>query len=216
MLTGRFTADDVMATGRAHLIVGLVFTWLAGMGRYWDNPRAGFWQKLGLGSVIYVFALSAFVWLLLWPLRPQRWSYTKLATFIAAVAPPALLYAIPVERFMTLQDARSVNVWFLALVATWRVVLYVLYLWRVAELRWLRLFSGAVLPLTVIVFTLFSLNLERVMFDLMAGNDPNRGSPSDEAYQVLFLLSLWSMVVAPVAFAVYLACVILARRRSAP
>ena len=203
-----------MSTWRAHLYVGLLFAWLAGMGRYWDNPRANILQKLGLGSVVYVFALAAFLWLLLWPLRPERWSYFRLVTFIAAVAPPALLYAIPVERFMTLQAARTVNVWFLAVVATWRVVLYVLFLWRVAGLRGLRLFSGAVLPLTVIVFALTALNLEKAVFDLMAGNDPNRGTPSDHAYEVLFLLSFWSFMVAPVAFAIYLACVILARRRS--
>ncbi len=214
VLTGRFTADDVMSAGPAHLIVGLLFAWLAGIGRYWDNPRASFAQKLGLGSVIYVFALSAFLWLLLLPMRPERWSYFKLVTFIAAVSPPALLYAIPVERSMTLEDARSMNVWFLAIVATWRVVLYVLFLWRVAEFRGLRLLSGAVLPLTVIVFTLFSLNLERVVFDLMAGNSANRGTANDRAYIVLFLLSFWSMWIAPVAFAIYLACIILVRRRS--
>lgn len=214
VLTGRFTADDVMSTGPAHLIDGLLFAWLAGIGRYWDNPRASFAQKLGLGSVIYVFALAAFLWLLLLPMRPERWSYVKLVTFIAAVAPPALLYAIPVERYMTLRDARSVNVWFLAIVATWRVVLYVLFLWRVAEFRGLRLVSGAVLPLTVIIFTLTALNLEKVVFDLMAGNDPNRGTPSDDAYAFLFVLSFFSFYVAPVAFAIYLACIILVRRRS--
>lgn len=213
VLTGRFTAQDVEWAGRAHLLTGLLFAWLAGIGRYWDNPRAGVLQKLGLGSMVYVFVLAAFLWLLLRPLRPARWSYVRLVTFIAAVAPPALLYAIPVERFLTLQAARTVNFWFLAIVALWRVVLYVLFLWRAAELRGLRLISAAVLPLTIIVFALSALNLEHAVFELMAGNDPNRGTPSDAAYKFLLFLSLWSMIVTPIALVLYLAAITLLRRR---
>ena len=211
VLTGRFTADDVASVGRAHLIVGLVFAWLAGIGRYWDNPRAHLLQKLGLGSVIYVFVLAAFLWLLLWPLRPARWSFLNVAAFIAAVAPPALLYAIPVERFLPLPTARSINFWFLAVVATWRVVLYVLFLWRAAELRWIRLISAATLPLTVIVVALTALNLEHVVFNIMAGNTQPE-TAADTAYKVLFVLTIWSFVVAPIALVLYLAAITMTRR----
>ena len=71
-LTGRFTADDIVAAGPAHLLVGLLFTWIAGMARYWDSPRAHRAQHLGLGSLVYVLVLSAFLGLLLMPLRPAR------------------------------------------------------------------------------------------------------------------------------------------------
>ena len=213
VLTARFTADDVASVRWPHLAVGLLFTWLAGIGRYWDSPRANTLQHLGVGSLVYVFVLSAFLWLLLMPLQPARWSYFQILTFISAVSPPAVLYAIPVEKFMTLDQARRINVWFLAIVATWRVALYVVFLVRYAGFRYLRLIVAALLPLTVIVFGLTALNLERAVFDLMAGLDPAAGTSADSAYEVLLGLSLFSLVVAPVVFALYLGLVILGRRR---
>src|SRR3712207_7552248 len=45
------------------LAFGLACTWLVGVGRYWDNPRASLLQHLGVGSVVYVFALALLLWL---------------------------------------------------------------------------------------------------------------------------------------------------------
>src|SRR5512134_2839207 len=108
---------------KAYLAFGLLFTWLAGVGRYWDNPRALAWQQLGLGSLAYVFCLAFVLWVLLLPLRPKLWSYKNVLIFITLTAPPAVLYAIPVERFMSLAAAQAANAWFLGVVATWRVAL---------------------------------------------------------------------------------------------
>lgn len=207
MLSGRFTGEDVAATGTSHLIVGLVFTWLAGIGRYWDSPRASILQHLGVGSLLYVLALSAFLWLLLMPLRPERWSYREILTFICAVSPPAILYAIPVERFLSLAEARRTNVWFLAIVALWRVVLYVIFLYRYARFRGLRWIVAAILPLVVIVFALTALNLERAAFDVMAGLDPAQGTSADTAYAVLFGLTLLSFYGAPVMLVLYVVAI---------
>ena len=55
-----------------------------------------------------------FVWLVIWPLRPKEWSYKKVLTFVSLTSAPAILYAIPVERFLSLPTARSVNAWFLS------------------------------------------------------------------------------------------------------
>jgi hypothetical protein len=203
VLSGRFTAADVEATTTVHLGVGLLFTWLAGIGRYWDNPRAHLLQHLGVGSLVYVVVLSAFFWLLLMPLRPARWSYVKILTFVCAVSPPAILYAIPVEKFLSLGDARRANVWFLAVVASWRVILYVVFLVRYAGLRYLRLVVAALLPLTLIVFGLTALNLERAVFNVMAGLDPAAGTSADAAYAVLFLLAFLSFRVAPIVVILY-------------
>lgn len=47
---------------KAFLAYGFIFTWLAGVGRYWDNPRAELWQIMGLGSIAYVFVLALIIW----------------------------------------------------------------------------------------------------------------------------------------------------------
>ena len=168
-LTFRRVKLDMARKGHLYLAFGLVCTWLAGIGRYWDNPRAETWQYLGLGSLAYVLVLAAFLWLLIWPLRPSNWSYRGVLTFVGLTSPPGLLYAVPVERFVSLATAQAINVWFLAIVAAWRVVLLVLYLKRAAGLSALSLVVAAFLPLTLIVTALTALNLEHVVFQVMGG-----------------------------------------------
>ncbi len=180
------------------LAFGLACTWLAGIGRYWDNPRAEWWQLLGLGSLAYVFALALLLWLLLYPFRPLNWRYRNLLVFISLTAPPAWLYAIPVERFLPLQAAASANAWFLALVAAWRVGLLVRFLHRVAGLRPLELVVGTGLPLALIVVTLSLLNLEHVVFNIMAGIQPEDRSANDLAFQVVLVLAVLSFYASPI------------------
>jgi hypothetical protein len=92
-----------------YLGFGLFFTWLCGIGRYWDNPRAEIWQYLGLGSVVYIFVLAFIVWILIKPLGPRNWSYKNILLFISLTSPPAILYAIPVERFTDLDSEQTQN-----------------------------------------------------------------------------------------------------------
>jgi hypothetical protein len=100
ILSFRFDRSDLSALGPGHLAFGLATAWLAGIGRYWDHPDPHFVQRLGLGSLVIPFVLAGLVFALLYPLRPERWSYSHLLTFISLTSLPALLYAIPVERFM--------------------------------------------------------------------------------------------------------------------
>ena len=172
-----------------HLGAGLMCTWLVGMGRYWDNPRVGLLQHLGTGSLVYIFILSLFLWLLIWPLRPRHWSYFRVLTFVSLVSPPAVLYAIPVEKFVGLDTANAINAWFLAIVATWRVALLVFFLRRLAELNWFSVITATLLPLTLIVVVLVQLNLEKVVMSMMSGMGSSP-SPNDAAYVVLAVLSL--------------------------
>jgi hypothetical protein len=195
LLTFRSTREELLSFGSKHLAFGLLCTWLVGMGRYWDNPRVSILQHLGVGSVIYIFALALLIFLIVWPLRPKDWSYFRVLTFISLVSPPALLYAIPVERVFNLDVANSINVWFLALVAAWRVALLVFYLRRSGALDWISVVTAALLPLTLIVVTLLFLNLEKVVFDIMGGVNREQRSGNDAAYEVLTLLTLLSVLI---------------------
>jgi len=212
VLTFRRPAGAIGEHWRRYVAVGSFFTWLAGVGRYWDNPRATWWQHAGLGSVAYVFLLALIVWLMLLPLRPRRWSYASVLTFITLTSLPALLYAIPVEQFMSLQRAQVVNAWFLAIVATWRVLLMVVFLRRVAALSGAAIVVGSLLPIVLIVVTLTALNLEHVVFSIMAGVRPEDVSGNDRAYGVVTMLALLSVLAAPFLGAAYLWLVYRARR----
>ncbi len=186
-----------------YLVFGIFFTWLCGVGRYWDNPRAELWQYLGLGSIFYIFVLALILWLLVWPLRPKHWSYKNVLLFVSLTSPPAILYAIPVERFLSLNDAQQANVWFLGIVALWRVILLFLYLKRVAGLSGLCVLVATLLPLALIVTSLSILNLEHVVFKVMAGLEDHEKSANDSAYIILLLITYASLIASPVLLCLY-------------
>src|SRR5262245_36920699 len=195
LLTFRLTPGEFAALGRSHLVVALICTWLVGMGRWWDDPGANLAQHVGLGSLSYVFVLSALIWLVVLPLRPMLWRYTRTLTFVAMTSPPAILYAIPVERIYDLDSASFLNLWFLAAVATWRVALLMRFLVTVPRVGALKGIVATFLPLVAIVSTLFALNLHRVVFDLMGSIAERERTAHDEAYTVLFLLTYLSVLV---------------------
>ena len=203
LLTFRSVSSAVPAHWRAFLLFGLFFTWLAGVGRYWDNPRAHLWQSLGLGSLVYVFVLAFVIWAMLIALKPKNWSYLNVLLFVTLTAPPAVLYAIPVERFMSAEAAVSANVWFLGIVATWRLGLYAVFLRRTAGLSVGGVIVGTLLPIAIIIVTLAILNLEHVVFNLMSGIRQDERSANDGAYEVVVTLSLLSIVLAPILAIAY-------------
>jgi hypothetical protein len=211
VLTFRRPSPAIASHWQPYLAFGLVFTWLAGVGRYWDNPRADLWQQLGLGSLAYVFCLALVLWLLLLPLRPRLWSYRNVLVFVTLTSPPAILYAIPVERFMSLQAAQSANAWFLAVVAAWRVALLVWFLHSLAGLRGTTIVVATLLPLALIVCALTALNLEHVVFSLMSGIRPEQRSPNDASYTIVATLAFFSYVTAPFLLATYLMLIYRAR-----
>jgi hypothetical protein len=211
VLSFRASTDDFAVLSHRDFLLGLAATWVVGMGRYWDDPRAVLLQRLGLGSIAYVFVMALLLRLVIWPLGASKWSYARVLTFVALVAPPAILYAVPIERFASLETSRSVNAWFLAVVAAWRVALLLFFLRRHAELTYPRLIVGALVPLTLIINALVALNLERAVFNLMGGLRAP-GTSSDSAYGVLLLITLFAdMAFVPVLLA-YLVLVSFALR----
>jgi len=208
----RLSAEELRAVPwRVYLGPALVVTWLAGMGRYWDHPSASGLQMLGIGSIVYVFVLALVLWIVGGSLGARNWNYPTVVTLVALTSPPALLYAIPVERWMPMDRAQLTNVWFLAIVATWRVAILFFLLRRRAQLTWPRTLVGTLLPLTAIIAALVALNLEKAVFQIMAGTAQPPTS-NDGAYFVLMLLAYFSSMAFIPLLAIYLVLVVRALR----
>lgn len=213
-LSLRPVQPDLDRLGRLYLAMGLVAAWLAGMGRYYDNPKAHWVQSLGLVSVIVVFVLAALLWLLLLPLRPRNWTYRNLLIFVGMTAPPAVLYAAPVHWFFPAEVARSINIWFLVFVASWRVVLLYLHLLRSGRLGPFVSLVALLLPLTLVVTILAALNLQHVTFQIMSGVERMGERGTETIYMVIWALSVFSMGVLPLTLIAYGILVALAIKRA--
>lgn len=216
VLTFQKPSAAISVYWRRYLAFGMFFTWLAGVGRYWDSPRADVLQYAGLGSVYYVLFLALILWLIVLPLRPKRWSYRNVLVFVTLTSPPALLYAIPVELFMPLEAAMSVNAVFLAVIAAWRVALLVWFLRTVAELSRFTTFVASMLPLTVIVCALTVFNLQHAIFNLMAGNRPGEVTQNDFAHMVVAMMAMYSLLASPILLCVYLTMILMPWQTSPP
>jgi hypothetical protein len=100
LLTFRIGREELSALDERHLWFGLACTWLVGIGRFWDDPEASALHKSGLVSVAYVFGLAILFSNVLIPLRPLSFRFGRIVTSVALTAPPGILYAIPVEKFV--------------------------------------------------------------------------------------------------------------------
>jgi hypothetical protein len=193
LLTFKISREEMLQFNTQHLIVGLIGTWIVGMGRYWDDDKANLLQHLGLGSVIYIYLLALFIWLVLLPFKVEDWKYLTVLTFISLTSFPAIFYAIPVERFFSIETANSMNVWFLAIVAAWRLGLLFYFLKHFTKLSIGNIITVTLMPICLIISALTILNLHKVVFQIMGGmRDP---SPHDSSYFILMLLTVISMVL---------------------
>ncbi|WP_150303864.1 hypothetical protein [Pseudomonas saliphila] len=197
VLTFRQPSGMFLDHWRAYLICGLGMTLLAGMGRYWNNPRAELWQQLGMGSVVYVIVLALVLRVLLVPFKPRACTLRNLLLFLLITSPPGLLFLIPVESFFSLRGAQLANAGLLGFVALWRVTLLMWFLRSIARLSGLAIVIASLAPLIFIAATLTLLNLEHVVIDYLNGVRPEQYSPNDLSYSILTLLSFISMFAAP-------------------
>ena len=214
-LTFRLSREEYLALDKRHLAFALACTWIVGIGRWWDDPKASLLQHAGLGSVLYACLLAAVLWLVVLPLKPCDWTYPRVLTLVAMTAPPGILYAIPVERLFDLGTAGQLNLWFLAAVAAWRVALLIHFLIRFPLIGWAKSLICALLPITAIVTALSALNLHRVVFNIMGSIGEGNPSAHDAAYGALIALTLVSWLVFPLTAAGYLTAVVVRWRAKA-
>lgn len=193
LLTFKLTRDEMLQFNSKHFLMGLIGTWIVGMGRYWDDPGASLLQYLGLGSVIYIFVLAVFIWGIILPFKIKDWTYFRVVTFIGLTSFPAIFYAIPVEQFMSIKTANTINVWFLAIVAAWRLALLFYFLKHFTKLSTNYVLTVTLMPICLIIASLTALNLHRVVFNIMGG--VRNPTPHDGAYMVLLFLTGISVIL---------------------
>lgn len=192
----RITREEMLQFSQKHFLVGLIGTWIVGIGRYWDDEAASVFQHAGLGSVVYIFLLAAFIWIIVKPFNVPGWNYFRVLTFVSLTSFPAIFYAIPVERLFSLETANAVNVWFLAIVAAWRLLLLAYFLSVFTNLGRTYTITITLMPICLIITTLTILNLHRVVFDIMGGR--RNPTPHDGAYSVLlFLTGISALLIVP-------------------
>ena len=130
-LVGRRRAILAVATTRSAVWLGLVFVISAGFAREYDGEdllHAPWHLVLPLGaSLTTSFLLFCLVRM---ASRNERhhavtWfqSYRSFLGLYWMTAPLAWLYAVPVERFLFAAESTEANLWLLAIVSVWRVVL---------------------------------------------------------------------------------------------
>lgn len=198
----RFSKEDIHTLNRTYFFIGLAGTWLAGIGRYWDHPHAELLQYAGLGSVIYIFILALLIYVIALPYNIKGWNYFKVLTFISLTSFPAVLYAIPVERFMSVANAASLNAWFLGIVALWRLCLLFRFLKKYEDLKIHNVLFIALFPMCLLIVSLTILNLEKAVFNIMGGLQRTTGR--EGAYSVLLMLTSLSMILVLPLFVGYI------------
>lgn len=113
------------------LWIGLLFVFAAGIAREYDGEDLIHepWHLLIplaaslVSSAILFLLVRLFAWIH-GAVQPDLVSgYRVFLTLYWLTAPLALVYAIPVERFLSAGNAAEANLWLLALVAFWRVAL---------------------------------------------------------------------------------------------
>lgn len=158
------------------LWVGLLFVLSAGFAREYDGADLLHepWHLViplaaSLGTSLVLFTVLNVV---LMPLSEQRSGFLKrYRSFLTAywwTGPLAWLYAIPFERFMSPGGATNANLWLLAIVAAWRVILIT----RVASVMFGVKWFAAFMPVMLFADTLALAALFVVplpIFQIMGG-----------------------------------------------
>ena len=208
----RLEREEYDRLGWRELALGLVLAWVVGYGRWWDRPDAVHaLLRSGAISALIVVLLGLLLHVTLTPLSAGRARLLPTTAYVGLTSLPAALYALPLERWFELETARSLNLALLALVATWRVALYVRLAWEVARVRGLELLVVTLLPLSGVVFGLTVSGMLLGVFQLMAGNESST-TTAESRYEVILALGMASLVLGPVLLITWLVLVARSRR----
>ncbi|MHC5021237.1 MAG: hypothetical protein ACYTGX_14220, partial [Planctomycetota bacterium] len=150
-LLGRRDAILEVAQSRHALLIGFLFVLSAGFAREYDGEsilhEPWHWAIPLVGSFVTSVALWTLVWVASARGGQERpgWGegYIPFLRCFWMTAPLAWIYAFPIERLASPVVAVEFNLWLLAIVAAWRVVLMI----QVIRVLW----NAHVVPVTLLV-----------------------------------------------------------------
>jgi hypothetical protein len=211
ILTFRAKPEELLENSIAILAVGLLITWLVGIGRWWDDPRDLMpFVRWGLGSVFYVFALSALLWVIAWPLLEDKVGYHHVAAFVASTSLPAVVYALPIEQWTDMSTASTYNVNALLFVSLYRVSLLGWFYVKILKLTIGEAIVVTGLPITAISLALTALGHGARVMDIMGGLR-DRMSKS-EMETIIGAIGCLSFILGPIFLVAYFTMWTLKRR----
>lgn len=169
-LMGSREAILSLAGNSRSLWLGFLFVLSAGFAREYDGEDL--WHEpwhllLPLGASL---ATSLMLFLLMNTIalvRGVEWKSARYRVFLSLywmTAPLAWIYAIPVEQFMTAGDATSTNLWLLAAVSAWRVLLMT----RVCSVLYGAKFGSCLLPVMLFADSVALVLLSQLDLQIIA------------------------------------------------
>lgn len=207
-LLGSRSAILDIAASRSALLIGALFVISAGLAREYDGENLLHepWHILRplAASLLSGSLLFAIVYLAACvlrradgegvPLAPGR-AYLSFMGLFWMTAPLAWLYAVPYERVLSPVDAVEVNLWTLALVALWRVLLMTRVVSVIYGIGLVPAFFFVMLFSDIVTFTAMSL-VPTPIIDVMGGV---RHSARDQLVaDTTFLVQVLSVLSLPV------------------
>jgi len=208
VLTLRFSRRDIIRLDWRCLTVGLIWVWLVGVGRHWDDPNAELLQQSGIGSLVYVFLLALLLWIVIRPVAPRPIGYFQTLTFISLTAPPAVLYAVPIQWWVGPVTTIYYNAAALTAVSVYRVALLALFYRRGGQLHIGGTILTILLPLTFILTVLAATRLGTAIASTMGGLRDQALSSAEQLQQqfdqVILNLSGMSLLAFPLVLLIYI------------
>ncbi|MBS0205567.1 MAG: hypothetical protein JSS49_21905 [Planctomycetes bacterium] len=185
-LRGSSDAIASLATHPSSLVVGALFVASAGLAREYDGEDLLHepWHLLipfaaSIATSFVLFVIMDFIGWIHGSLRPDSGGtsaneaalrpmgfgsrYRIFLSLYWLTAPLAWLYAIPMERLFNEGDAASMNLWLLAIVAFWRVLLIT----QVCSILYKTSFATSFFPIMLFADTLAIQIMARIRVDIL-------------------------------------------------
>ncbi len=215
-VTFRSRSEDFEKWDWRHFVVGFTGTWAVGIARNWDYPSAPFFATLGLASIAYIFILSLVLFVFAWPVSSTKRNYWHVLTMVSLTSFPGLIYGIPVEQFLDGGLAQQANLWFLIVVASWRVGLAIFYFIRGADCSLLTALATLGTPIFAIILSLIGTGRAGYVMEIMGGMNRDSSGPQYQVDSAIAMLGCFSYILSLPAFVVYIVAVIMNQKPRLP